>query len=262
MWESGFFFECEFGYLENVHEYHTSSEANLRSVKNHLWKTARQLFREKEKLVSGQTETAGIRMINFQDLRCVSTSLLHCRAYQYFTTNAYVLRLCTLFGKRWETILLNPGRAKFNSTVFGQHLFQRFESNWWTTYGIRVEYFPRTHHSGNPESVSTDDERITVWTRELHRQDHLHINVQRHCTGFQSKWWNMWKQFKDNEKVCWKIPSRSLVFPRARIWKKKWYGTYDCKPDGSWDRTAEKMLQNFAGSGHPIFRGTSALEGG
>ena len=44
--------------------------------------------------------------------------------------------------------------------------------------------------------------------------------------------------------------------------EKKWYGTYDCKPDGSWNRTAEKMLQNFAGSGHPIFRCTSALERG
>ena len=31
-------------------------EANLRYVKNHLWKTAGQLFRETEKLVSGQTE--------------------------------------------------------------------------------------------------------------------------------------------------------------------------------------------------------------
>ena len=44
--------------------------------------------------------------------------------------------------------------------------------------------------------------------------------------------------------------------------EKKWYGTYDCKPDGSWDRTAEKMLLNFAGSGHPIFRGASAFERG
>ena len=44
--------------------------------------------------------------------------------------------------------------------------------------------------------------------------------------------------------------------------EKKWCGTYDCKPDGSWNRTAEKMLQNFAGSGHPIFRRTSALERG
>ena len=44
--------------------------------------------------------------------------------------------------------------------------------------------------------------------------------------------------------------------------EKKWYGTYDGKPDGSWKRTAEKMLQNFEGSGHPIFRSTSSLERG
>ena len=42
--------------------------------------------------------------------------------------------------------------------------------------------------------------------------------------------------------------------------EKKWNGTYDGKPDGSWNRTAAKMLLSFAGSGHPIFRGTSALE--
>ena len=37
---------------------------------------------------------------------------------------------------------------------------------------------------------------------------------------------------------------------------------YDGKPDGSWNRTAEKMLMNFEGSGHPISRCTSALERG
>ena len=25
--------------------------------------------------------------------------------------------------------------------------------------------------------------------------------------------------------------------------EKKWYGTYECKPDASWNRTAEKMLR-------------------
>ena len=44
-------------------------EANSRYVKNHLWKTVGQLFRETEKLVSGETETAGISVIDFQDLR-------------------------------------------------------------------------------------------------------------------------------------------------------------------------------------------------
>ena len=41
--------------------------------------------------------------------------------------------------------------------------------------------------------------------------------------------------------------------------EEKWYGTYDHKPDGSWDRTAEKMLLTFAETEHPVFRGTSAL---
>ena len=36
--------------------------------------------------------------------------------------------------------------------------------------------------------------------------------------------------------------------------EKKWYGTFDCK--------TERMLQNFAGSGHPIFRCASGLERG
>ena len=28
-----------------------------------------------------------------------------------------------------------------------------------------------------------------MWTRELHKQDHLHVNVQRHCMGCNRKWW-------------------------------------------------------------------------
>ena len=91
-------FECEFGYLENVHEYHTSSSSSfrkeydtiLRFVKNYLWKTTRQLFKETEKLISGQTETTGVSLINFQDLRWVLTSLLHSRAHQYATAKVFV----------------------------------------------------------------------------------------------------------------------------------------------------------------------------
>ena len=40
--------------------------------------------------------------------------------------------------------------------------------------------------------------------------------------------------------------------------KKKWYGTYEGMPSGSWNRTAEKMLLNLAGSGHPILCCTRA----
>ena len=80
-------------------------EANLRYVKSHLWKTGRQLVRETEKLVSGQTETAGISVIDFQDLKWMSTSLLHSRAYQYSTAKAYVFS---------DSVPLRLGRAKSN----------------------------------------------------------------------------------------------------------------------------------------------------
>ena len=65
-------------------------DMNLRVVKNYLWKTTGQLFRETEKLFSDQTEIADISLINFQDWRWISTSLLHSRAYQYSIVKAYV----------------------------------------------------------------------------------------------------------------------------------------------------------------------------
>ena len=44
--------------------------------------------------------------------------------------------------------------------------------------------------------------------------------------------------------------------------EKKWYGTHTYKPIGEWDRVAEDMMINFSESGHPVFRGSSALERG
>ena len=44
--------------------------------------------------------------------------------------------------------------------------------------------------------------------------------------------------------------------------EKKWCGTHTHKPVGEWDKTAKGMMLNFAESGHPAFRATSALEKG
>ena len=48
----------------------------------------------------------------------------------------------------------------------------------------------------------------------------------------------------------------SFLGPRS---EKTWYGTHVNKPHGEWDKTAEGMMLNFAESGHPIFRASSAL---
>ena len=44
--------------------------------------------------------------------------------------------------------------------------------------------------------------------------------------------------------------------------KKNGAEPYTDKPDGSWDRTAEEIMLNFSGSGHPIFRASSAFARG
>ena len=44
--------------------------------------------------------------------------------------------------------------------------------------------------------------------------------------------------------------------------EKKWYRTHTYKPNGKWDRVAEDMMLNFSESGHPVLRGSSALERG
>ena len=48
----------------------------------------------------------------------------------------------------------------------------------------------------------------------------------------------------------------SFLGPRSET---KRYGTRTYKPNGGWDRTAESMMLNFAESGHPVFRASSAL---
>ena len=44
--------------------------------------------------------------------------------------------------------------------------------------------------------------------------------------------------------------------------EEKWHGTCNYKPEGKWDQQANQMIEVFAQSGHPVFRGTSALSRG
>ena len=81
----------------------------------------------------------------------------------------------------------------------------------------------------------------------------------------------VWRE-KRNEELC--IASSKIVANYARRFahrrrsclgpgsEKKWYGPPTYKPNGEWDHVAEDMTINFIESGHPVFRGSSALERG
>ena len=65
--------------------------------------------------------------------------------------------------------------------VFGTSLSQRSESYWWIIDGVRVENIPRIHNVWPTRTDSRIYERMTVWSKAVRRQDHLHVNVKRHC---------------------------------------------------------------------------------
>ena len=77
---------------------------------------------------------------------------------------------------------------------------------------------------------------------------------------------------KDNEEEC--VANVKIVSILARMFgigqwsfvgpgsEKKWYSMKEDSPQGIWDYIAEKLLLEFAESGHPIFRATTPLSRG
>ena len=88
-----------------------------------------------------------------------------------------------------------------------------------------VEYFPKIH-------IYWDSSR-----------DHCIVNsneVRDYAKRFRRRHW-------------------SILCPEH---EEKWHGTYSHEPEAKWDNEAGQMIEHIAGSGHPIFRGTSALNRG
>ena len=74
---------------------------------------------------------------------------------------------------------------------------------------------------------------------------------------------------QDNEQECESDANFASIYARRFSlgrWsflgpgsEKKWYSTYDSKPQKEWDRVDELMMIKFGESGHPVFRATSPL---
>ena len=151
------------------HEFEICKELSLEN-------SGTALFKETEKLISGQTKTTGKSMIKFQDLRWVSTSLLHSRAYQYSTAKVCVFSDSVPCSGKMRDNLVESWKKQIQ-WYSDDNCFSELKRIDGQLMEFEWKIFPRIQHSGNPQWDSTDDGRITVWTRELHRQDHLHVNV-------------------------------------------------------------------------------------
>ena len=77
---------------------------------------------------------------------------------------------------------------------------------------------------------------------------------------------------RDNEKECKSNANLVSLFAKrfgTGQWsfigpgsEKKWYSISEDSPQGEWDNMAERMMLEFAESGHQIFRATSPLSRG
>ena len=233
-------------------------DVNLRHVKNSFWRFTGQLFGKTEKVDQCQTETTGISLIDSKDLRWISTSLLHSRAFQYDNAKVYVFSDSVLClgemghdpGESWNNKIhwyLETNHFSALNRIVGSPM----EFEWkifpgFTTAGI-LEVIQKM--MGELQCDLADFKGRIIF-----------------MSMFNDIVWNA----KGNEELCEndskRVEEYARRFPRGH-WsfhgpgsEKKWYGTYDGTQSGSWTRTAEKLLLNFAGSGHPIFRCTSAKE--
>ena len=235
-------------------------DTNLRFAKKHLWQTAEQLFRETEKLISGQTETIGISLINFQDSRWMSTSLLHSRACQYATAKAYV----------FSDFVLCLGKVGTDPVESWKKQIQWCSETIYFSELTRIEGKPMEFEWKIFPGLTT----VGILNMVQFLMGQLQCEPEN-FTGriiFMSKFNDIVWDAKGNDELCVNnsktIKEYAERFLRGH-WsflgpgsEEKWYGTYTDKPNGSWDRTAEKMPLNFAETAHPVFRGTGALERG
>ena len=136
---------------------------------------------------------------------------------------------------------------------------RRIVWNWWTTKRARVKYFPGFTLIEILRQIQKD-----LKTRQINPEQVEGIIL------FMSVSNDMGWTKNGNSAECVsnskQVSDYAKEFPRGH-WsflgpgnEEKWFGTYAHKPEGKWHQQANQMIDQFQQSGHPIFRGTHALD--
>ena len=188
----------------------------------------------------------GISLIDSKDSRWISTSLLHSRAYQYANAKVYV----------FSDSVPCLGRKGHNPVESWKKQIQWYsETNYFSELnridGKPMEFewkiFPGFTTAGLLEEIQKKWANYSV----IQRISKTGLSSCQFSTTLNE----MQKEMKNYVEKSKKVEEYARRFPRGH-WsflgpgsEKKWY-------------TAEKIMQIFQRSGHPIFRCTSALERG
>ena len=239
---------------------------NLQSTKNQPLKSVRELFQTTEKLITEQAEITGLSTTDRKQLMWKETSPPRDSAAHISNSKTYVFCDSVLcLGSLSE----NPAEAWKDRVKW--FLESRYLKDLDRIYGASKKAMEPM------ELEWTNFSRFTALgiLAEIQKMMAESMCEPEQFKGriiFMSLCNDIFWRERGNRDNCiansFKIEEYARKFPQGR-WsslelgcEKKRYGTHTHKLDGEWDRTAESMMLNFAESGHPAFRATSALERG
>ena len=202
---------------------------NIRFTKYKLLKSVKQVFQVTEKLIEDQTEISGPRLISKNprgDRRL------------YYVTKRLRLRLGTVCViPQWPTSRNLENKIQW-------YLEIRYLKDLNQIDGKPMEFEWKIFPGFTTLGILEEIQKIMIdWQCEPEQFKGRIIFMSMHN---DIAWWE-----RGNTEKC--------MGPGS---ERKWYRTYSDKPDGDWDKTAENMMINFAESGHPVCRASSALERG
>ena len=238
-------------------------DANLHYVKNHPWNSVGQVVNETGKLISEQKEITGVSTTDFQDATWMSTSLLCEKAYRIANAKVFVFAASVPCVGEMKGDQTRHGRAKLNG------LRKTITSR------IRIESTECRRSSSGKIFPGITTMGLLEKIQDLMKDPQCEPEKFNDKNIFMSMYNDIEWRAKGNEERCqYYSPIQRTVancarrFPRGH-WtflgagsEEKWFRTYTNRSDGSWNQSAENMVANFSGSGHPIFRASGYFERG
>ena len=215
---------------------------NCQSIANTTDLTLKQMFVISTRLVFEQDEISRLETFGWGNHSWKFLSLFGDeRIINLQRTKIYVFLDSVLcLGKIIETL---PVERCMGTKIGMVKIFFEIQKLWQNQRrysGIRVEYFPRYNTLQLDKKSQTFTVEMRWDTREFHKKNHIHDNVQ---------WYFSWKEDLKKDESHWfvLVLKRSGTVSVQTIHKE--YGT----------NIADKMLVEFTTSGCPIFRITSPL---
>ena len=171
-----------------------------------------------------------------------------------------LLRFRSMLGKDEWKHRCNYEMGRSSGRIQNVSFLQRIAGNRWRSNWIRVEYFTRIFVIADswrdPDCFAKAEHR----TWEIYRQDHLHVNVQRHRLE-KRKRWNLYFEVSKSQGIREEILAGTLDVSWS--WRRKEVvRNSSFTLEGKWDSTATEMVERFKDTGHPVFKSISALSRG